>query len=398
MSADGTLFSYRYDADEWQNVILPDGVKTIASYAFTLGRRQENADKQAYFNEITLPRSVEKICADAFDGCHMSGIRGYTGTYAQEYAQGNGYQFTALNVSDGTVRPLYGERTLSIANTGEMLGTGYPMNTWHETILRESFGSNPLAVKDAETGWEGSCYGLAVLQILLDSGSLPPAAFGAETIPDIKPTAENISFINCLHHVSVLPLMIGKYSDQTKETEKQHLARIITDAERVNAGAAPFLINIRTKGGMHAIAGYGTESGAWKWDGVRYDHRVLLWDSNYIGGGDRAQLYYDSKNMYWCIPAYGLSYRNAESDTGALLYALDQIPALFKYFTERVHPLAGDVNADAVLSTADAVLMSRYLAEDEAITRMSGLYNADTDADGSIDIDDILYILRHLSA
>jgi len=401
LTSTGFLYSYQSNfggVNEWENVVLPDTVKTIGPYAFCGGTLPQNADDCAYFDQVTIPRSVTDIRPDAFSGCNMSGIIGYTGSYAQQYAQGNGIPFTALDEPENTVAPQFGARTLSIENTSEMLGTGYPMTDWHTLILREKNGNNPLQIKDADTGWEGSCYGLAVLQILLDSGTLSPALFGAETIPEIAPTADNISFINCLHHVSNIPAMIGEISGQTKDTQKQALARMIIFAQNVNAGAAPFLLIFRTQNGLHAVTGYGLESGGWTWDGQQYTHRILLWDSNYIKSSEKDHIYYNSKTMHWCIPAYGLSYAKSEDDAGALLYALDNVPELFSYFAERVHPLPGDVTADAQLSIADAVLMSRYLAEDSAVSKATGRYNLDADGDGFTDADDILYILRNLSA
>ena len=138
------------------------------------------------------------------------------------------------------------------------------------------------------------------------------------------------------------------------------------------------------------------EDGKWTWDGIDYAHRILLWDPNHVDGGDEVQLYYHDRSLAWCIPAYGLT--NLVSGAGELLYVVEDIPAIFSYFAERVQPLPGDVNGDAALSIADAVLMSRYLAEDAAVPKASGRYNADPSADGTADLEDLLYILRTLSA
>ena len=415
----GYLYSYRNPAEFWEfdemlmdtrclganedfetDVVLPDTVKTIAPYAFMFGSPYDCDLYTNVLNSLTLPASVTDIRENAFAGCEIGEIRGYTGSYAQEYAMGNGIPFRALDSDLTAVGPAYGERTLSVSNTGAMLGTGYPMNDWHTLVLRERNGNNPLEIKDAETGWTGSCYGLAVLQILLDTGALDPAAFGAASIPEIRPTEQTVSFINCLHHVSSLTMMISRYAEQSKYTQPQRLARMIVLAQEVNAGGTPFLIHFRTDPGMHAVAGYGLESGDWDWDGLHCDSRILLWDSNYTEGSEQAQLYYNSRTMYWCIPAYGLKYTDSADDAGALLYAVDRVPETFAYFSARLTPLPGDVNADAELTVSDAVLLNRYLTEDSSgsITALTGQYNLDTNGDGFADLDDLLYILRQLAA
>lgn len=415
----GYLYSYRNPAEFWifdetvmdhrflgineeyeTDVVLPDTVKTIAPYAFSFGSSYYSDLYTNVFDSLTLPASVTDIRENAFAGCEIREIRGYTGSYAQEYAMGNGIPFRALDSEQPAVGPAYGERTISVSNTGAMLGTGYPMNDWHTLLLLERNGNNPLEIKDAETGWKGSCYGLAVLQILLDTGALKPEAFGAASIPEIRPTEQTVSFINCLHHVSDLTMMISRYAEQSKFTQPQRLARMIMLAQEVNAGGMPFLIHFRTDPGMHAVAGYGLESGSWEWYGLHCDRRILLWDSNYTEGSEQAQLYYNSETMFWCIPAYKLKYTDSADDAGALLYAVDRVPETFAYFTARLNPLPGDVNADAALTVSDAVLLNRYLTEDSggSITALTGQYNLDTNEDGYADLDDLLYILRQLAA
>lgn len=58
-----------------------------------------------------------------------------------------------------------------------------------------------------------------------------------------------------------------------------------------------------------------------------------------------------------------------------------------------IAPLAGEVNGDGTIDVADAVMLSRYCAEDTAIALTAeGKINADVNGDGSITLDDVTAI------
>lgn len=400
----GFLYSYQTKFEgvsDYPETILPEHTRIIGDYAFTLGCDNLDSSYGGWFKTLRLYPNVVEISKNAFFRCYFSEISGYTGSFAQEYALGNGFTFIPLEEdTTNPVAPNFGTDTLSIGNSSAMLGTGYPMSEWHTAVFREAPGGTTFDLKSNTDGWAGSCYGLAALQILLQAGVFTPEQFGADSIAEIRPTDELISFINCLHQTSRLPFVIGLISDQVNATQPQVLARVIMQAQSVNNGDAPFMLFLRTAGnGMHAVAAYGLESGNWEWDGTYYTNRVLLWDSNYIAGGDRVQLYCNDK-MQWCIPAYGIYYAGTNAQSGALLYCFDDLPAQYAYFTARYAPLPGDLTSDAQLSMADAVAMSRLVTEaaGAAPAKKTGWLNADATGDGVLDIADTAYILRAISA
>jgi hypothetical protein len=63
---------------------------------------------------------------------------------------------------------------------------------------------------------------------------------------------------------------------------------------------------------------------------------------------------------------------------------------------------SGDVNSDGVLSVADAVILARFVAEDEKLTAkqiaaISGSDSADLDSDGIVTMLDVNALLRKLA-
>ena len=92
-------------------VVLPDGVKSIASTAFrnctaltsvTIPESMTSIGDYAFqgctgLTSITIPDSVTSISKNAFSGCKELTIKGYTGSYAEEYAKENDFKFIALD-------------------------------------------------------------------------------------------------------------------------------------------------------------------------------------------------------------------------------------------------------------------------------------------------------------
>jgi hypothetical protein len=68
-----------------QNIELPEGLETIGEGAFKYC---------TFVNNITIPESVTYIAADAFDTSAI--IRGAAGSYAETWANANGYTFKAI--------------------------------------------------------------------------------------------------------------------------------------------------------------------------------------------------------------------------------------------------------------------------------------------------------------
>lgn len=69
-------------------IVIPEGMESIGSMAFAVCTNLE---------KVTVSRSVSDINYNAFRGCgSLTTICGYAGTFAESYAQQNGYTFEAI--------------------------------------------------------------------------------------------------------------------------------------------------------------------------------------------------------------------------------------------------------------------------------------------------------------
>ena len=126
------------------SVVIPESVTRIGDWAFyacksltsvTIPGSVTSIGWGAFYwcsslTSVTVPVSVTNIGADAFGNCHDDLIMyGYTGSYAQTYAEENNIPFVALDApapehsgtcGDGVTWALYADGTLVISGSGAM--------------------------------------------------------------------------------------------------------------------------------------------------------------------------------------------------------------------------------------------------------------------------------------
>ena len=94
------------------DVIISEGITSIGSYAFdgsvyvthpffpdypdVMGYHVHELIRDADFTSVQIPASVTYIAPDAFVECDGMVIKGYSGTYAETFANENGYTFESL--------------------------------------------------------------------------------------------------------------------------------------------------------------------------------------------------------------------------------------------------------------------------------------------------------------
>lgn len=411
----GNGYLYRYRGANTETMTLPEHVKTVMTDAIvnhkmvslTLNEGAETVQKRAVVSEtlesVTIPPSVMSIASGAFDDCpNLTTVRGEYYTAAQTFAMANGYTFEPLgeDVTDSPVYPDYETECFAFGNISELFGGGYHMTPWMEAVLLDYAQPTDSLAENLASSWGGSCYGFSALTVMVKAGVLPLSALdpNAGTLHEVQPTEHVLSMVNYYQMTQNLMAVADaeRYHDLT---QFQRLRRAVRCAEDVNRGGNPFVLTITTKTGAHALVGYGLEAGEWEWDGVTYNRRILIWDSNYLGQSERSFVYFDRDLLYWTIPAYDIRFlSDTATDIGGIRSVRQDAAALNVCPYDGMTPLAGDVNRDGAVTAADAVCLMRYLAEEmqEPAVSNTGAINADTDKNGLLDLQDAVNILRSL--
>ncbi len=78
------------------SVTLSNGIESIGNYAFY------GCEK---LTSIVIPPSVNSIADNAFEKCDLLTIRGWDGTYAEEFAKANNIDFISYGVWDDSTKP-----------------------------------------------------------------------------------------------------------------------------------------------------------------------------------------------------------------------------------------------------------------------------------------------------
>lgn len=413
--ADGQLYRYQ-GADT--DVKVPAGVRRIMPGTFvpntvlrsgpecvTLSDTAEVIEKAAFrgcdaLKTLEIPRSVILIDDSAVRSCpNLTTIRGDYYSQAQGMALRMKLTFEPLHADEigETVRPETETENFSFGNYADVFGSEYYLSPWKKALLFENSDTVPYMQGKIQEAWNGSCYGLSVVTVLVRNGIIPLSALDPEaaSLADVRPTQQVQDLINYYHFSQYLK----NGSSNEGNTEFMYLLRAATAALDVNRGASPFVLAVTTQsGGGHAVVGYGLEAGDWNYDGRHYTRRILIWDSNYAGAFSAdCCLYFNPETLEWTIPVYGIGCWPSQKKAVGSLTGVKQDPAALNRFPGTEEQRPGDVDRDRKLSAADAVLLARFIAEDASLSP-AGCCNADADGNGILNVADVFAVLRNITA
>lgn len=402
---------YRYFGDETE-ITIPKGISIIQTKAFseahpvsiTLSDTVEEIESRAFNPELeilTVPAPGTEIDLNAFGPkTNLKEIRSDYFTPAHILAVRNQIQFTPLHTEEEgfgkTAVPQYDTEILPFGNNGGVFGSAMQVDSWHKAVLLDASSNTQNMHERMQEAWKGSCYGLSSVTVLAKSGLLSPSDLDpeAKTLHDVKPTQQAIELINYYQLLQSSKSLEEGTEIQTFSQTKT-ACEAIRAARAVNNGQQPFIINIETAaGGAHAVVGYGLETGSWNFNGVDYNRRVLLWDSNYSQPDDRVALYINRETLSMAFPAYGIAVgHDHDSPAGAITEVITDLNVINRIPYTDKKPLPGDVDTNNAVTVSDAVLLARYLGEDTDIS-YCGEYNADLAHKGFLSFADINGIFR----
>ena len=365
-------------------VLLNEGCETIGKNAFS------ECDS---LNSLSVPATVKQIGAQ--EKCSLTDLYGSAGSAAEEFANENRITFHDGPEYHGPDLTLdYSKDGWYFGNSKAIFGDDYYLTDADSQYLnRIGFDSTKM-----DRSWSGSCVGLAITVILAKNGAFSPAQLqaGANTLSAVEPTDTVRSFINYYHCIQDRGVPSPGYIP-----DALIFYRMLKIAKNIPNGESPFLLTFATKTGSHGVVGYGQETGEWEIDGKTYDGRILVWDSNFPNAlHDESCLYYNNTTFDYCIPHYGVHVtEGADDNTAGIITVCNDLAVLnaYPYPFETVY-LKGDVDCNGAVQIADAVLLARYLAEDQVTVTAQGLQNAELDGNAdSLDAGDFIRLLQMIA-
>ena len=383
---DGYLYSY---TGRDKIVDIPENVSTICSRA--LNNRN--------ILEVRIPDTVKKL-EDKAVNCPDALIVGKKGSAAERYAAENGLAFRSADAA----APAETDMTLdfsrdiwSFGNARSVFGERYYISNEDLEALRAQNVNTDGIIEEFNTRklWEGSCVGLSITVILAKNGLFRPEQLqpGATSLAETEPSETVLSFINYYQATQ------GRTDRaEAQENKLPMFYRLVNLAANVQYGESPALIVFATETGSHGVVGYGQEDGSWRFDGKRYDARILLWDSNFPNAlHEESCIYYDKHTLDYCIPYYGIHVAEGAADNTAGIFTVcndTDILNAYPHALAKTAPIRGDINSDGRLTVADAILLARVCAEDPAVQRFDP---QDLDGDGLLTVTDVTEILKMLA-
>ena len=268
-----------------------------------------------------------------------------------------------------------------------------------QVLLANAVDSSQMQQK-IHNPWNGSCFGLSTVSVLVRDGVLPLSLLDpeAETLHDVRMTAQAESIFNYYQNTQYAKQYLTHSGNTKIGTQYGVLCLAAQYAADFNSSGRPFVVTFLTaRGTLHAVVGNGLETGDWTLNDRSYDRRIRIWDSNYSGMNDNCCIYFNHLTLDYLIPQYSIGpHARGDSYAGALS-STECDAALLNEYPYPEEAVSGDLNGDRKRNTADAVLLARYVAEDPVpLTVFPVLSAADLNTDGVIDLRDVFALLRML--
>lgn len=185
---------------------------------------------------------------------------------------------------------------------------------------------------DNKSGFNGSCFGMTISEIMAYQGDLKLSRYGGYDIVNQNTNTSNmtsvINFIQELQSNSEMcqsirqtPFLKGSYS-QTEFISK--LSDVAEDSNYLVKLSYKIVTrntnNGATSSGYHAVLVYGIEQCNYysSVTGKTYDRKVLIADPNYLSGNilnNNACLYFRSSDSSWIIPYWNKTYSNGNEQS-----------------------------------------------------------------------------------
>lgn len=219
---------------------------------------------------------------------------------------------------------IIGADDYSFLNNSEYFNDTYNMSDYMKSLLNERANNMEwefFAKFEGTKSWDGSCYGMSAVEILVKSGVLDVSSIDASAkklydlaAPKSDVNVESIiNYYHLLQHTKVYKSKSDKFMHKTNRARIDELIEMVKEVE--NGGAPVLLCFNYTKtasgdrrNGGHAVVAYGIENSSWTYSGGTYDCRILISDPNVSGLKNENCLYINTETYKWEIPYYQEKY------------------------------------------------------------------------------------------
>ncbi len=289
--------SYTYDGTEKKpSVTIKDGSETLVNGT-----------------DYTLSYANNKNIGTA--SVTATGKGDYTGTKTLYFA-----------IVADTSNFIWGKDNWNFNNTNRYFSS-YDVNSTIKKKMQNHLNLSNATIADLEEnikdwnadGWGGSCYGMAVSEILVKQGDLKLSDFGGNDV--VYKNTNSSNMISLINFIQVMQLN-GRFCQSIRQTahnpnsytQDSFISKLeetlTTEKSMIKISYGISTTNLYTGAsnyGYHAVVGYGVENCSYKSEltGKTYDKRILIADPNYSAYTsvyDDACIYYRSSDHSWIIP------------------------------------------------------------------------------------------------
>lgn len=172
-------------------------------------------------------------------------------------------------------------------------------------------------------------YGMSLLELLFYNGlwEVSDISNTADVLHDVKAPIRRDVLLSFINYCNLL-----QYTDDITSLDEKALSEgscaALENAETAVSDGKPALIRVHSSSSDDVVTAviYGCEQGIWRYNGTRYNYRLLLSNTLNTLFSDESCIYYNKATGEWTIPDMGLSDRS-----GAVLGAvIDDINVLSK--------------------------------------------------------------------
>lgn len=249
--------------------------------------------------------------------------------------------------------------------------------------------------------WRGSCYGMAVTAILAMKGYLPYDNYNRRdsdgtTTYNYDPTRKPIdgvynlpmplystkisSLLTYYQMIQIKDVIQNMYFSYSLRSNEENIKDLISQIDE--NGVALAAINIG-----HAVVTYGHETGEYEFNGKKYDGKIDIYDPNYSMEEDSHDIYYNTSDHNWTIPAYS-DYEIGDKkfgDGGAKFYAIisdEDILNYAGYLDAPSNKKVKDIKIEKYISRIDSSTCDDDFTVEKAVNK-NGKYEI-VDSNGDI--------------